>query len=275
MDLQLFSKLLTLFLVTQALGMIVAVDLLDKINSGELEQPRIVTENPGDVENAVGLFAYIILFTIIILIIIKFVKGILLFRILEAIAIFASSFLVFNVFLSEAAVMLAVLLVLLRNALRDSIFLRNISGIIAVAGAGALTGISLGITPVIVFVVMLAIYDIIAVFWTKHMVVMAKHLTKSNLAFTYALPTKQHQFELGTGDIVIPLAFSTSVLREGFSLGFPNYLWLPLMILLGSIIGLVATIEYASKSPGKALPALPLQTGIMIAMLAIGKFFGL
>ena len=274
MEASLFSKLLALFFVTQALGLLVGIDLVKKINAGEIEQPRILTENPEDVENALGLFLYIIIFTGAILLAIRFVKGILLFRVLEALAIFAASFIVFDAFFPDASLMFAILLLLLRIVLRESIWLRNASSIIAVAGVGALIGVSLGLLPVLIFIVLLASYDIIAVFWTKHMVVLAKHLAKRNLAFTYALPTKKHTFELGTGDMVIPLAFSVSVLREGFVLGFPNYLFTPLLILFGSLVGLIVTLEYSSRNVGRALPALPPQTVIMIAMLAVGKALG-
>jgi len=274
MDFSLISKLLALFVVTQALGLAVGIDLIQKINAGEIEQPHIVTENPGDIENALGLFGYIIFFTIIILLAIRFIWREWFFRVLEALAVFASAFLVFSVFVPEAAAMLAALLVLLRVVLKESLWLRNIAGIIAVAGAGALVGVSLGFLPVLVFIALLAVYDVIAVFGTKHMVVMAKALAKSNLAFTYALPTKKHQFELGAGDMVIPLAFSVSVLREGFSIGFPNYLLVPVLVLLGSAIGLIATLEYSSRNVGKALPALPAQTALMILMLAVSRALG-
>ena len=274
MEKPLLLKLVALFTATQALGLFVAFDLAQKISSGELEQPSIVTENPEDIENAIGLIAYILVFTIIILIAIKFIKGLLLFKILESIAIFASALIVFSTFIPETAGAFAILFVVLRNALRESIWIRNASSVIAVAGAGAVIGISLGVVPVVVFIVLLAIYDIIAVFGTKHMVVMAKHLAKGNLAFTYALPSKKHQFELGTGDMVIPLTLSASVLRENIALASPGNFVTPVLILIGSLIGLIATLEYSNRNIGTALPALPPQTIIMLGMLALGKFMG-
>lgn len=276
MEKSLLARLAVLFVITQALGLFVAIDLIQKINAGELEQPTIITDNPNDMENAIGLMAYILVFTAGILLAIRTIKTELLFRIMEALAVFTASIIVFGVFLGETAVIPAILLLVLKNIFKENLLLRNISSTIAAAGVGAVVGISLGIMPVLVFIVLLSIYDIIAVFYTKHMVVMAKHLTKKNLAFTFALPTKKHQFELGTGDMVIPLAFAASVLKTGIEGGMARQIALvtPTLVLLGSLVGLVATLEYSSRNVGKALPALPPQTVIMIVMLGIGKFFG-
>ncbi len=90
------------------------------------------------------------------------------------------------------------------------------------------------------------------------------------------MPTKEHTFELGTGDFVVPLAFATSAMRGSFESGiaFPNYFFIAILILIGSIIGLILTLEYLSKRIGTALPALPVQTGIMLAMFLLGKVLG-
>ena len=112
------------------------------------------------------------------------------------------------------ALILPLAIVIARFVFRKNIWLRNLASILAAAGAGPLIGYNFGIIPVALFLVILAGYDIIAVFYTKHMVTLAKSITKKNLAFTFALPTTDHQFELGTGDMVIPLVFAVSVLTE-------------------------------------------------------------
>ena len=55
---------------------------------------------------------------------------------------------------------------------------------------------------------------------------------------------------------------------------FPYFLIPSLLILIGSLAGLLITIEYSSKNIGKALPALPLQTFFMLVMWGISKFVG-
>ncbi|PIN98620.1 MAG: hypothetical protein COT90_03330 [Candidatus Diapherotrites archaeon CG10_big_fil_rev_8_21_14_0_10_31_34] len=270
MNKKLMLQLIGLFLITQMLGLFVGTNL---IASG-LEREGIVNDNPDDPINSVGLFVYILGFTGILLIVLKFYKGDLLFKLLEAMLVFLTSVIVFGFLIPEEIGLLALILplgiVIARFVFRKNIWLRNLASVLAAAGAGPLIGYNFGIIPVSLFLVILAGYDIIAVFYTKHMVTLANAIVKKNLAFTFALPTTEHQFELGTGDMVIPLVFAVSVLVETTkSFSFPFALISPLIVLWGSLIGLLLTIHYSSKNVGQALPALPLQTIIMFVMLGL------
>jgi len=274
MDKKLIAQLVILFLLTQALGLYVGHKLIDADVSAQ-----IVTDNPEDIENTFGLFGYILVFTLVLLAVIKFAPAWLLMLILktfESLAIFFTSLLVFISFYeSILVILLSIGLVLSRWIFSKNIWLRNLTSITATAGAGSLIGVSLGVTPVLVFLVLLAAYDLIAVFKTKHMVKLAKTLTKKNLAFTYAMPTKKHTFELGTGDMVMPLTFAVSLLAYAKELHpFPNYLIPSILVLLGSLVGLIWTIDYSSKRVGRALPALPPQVIIMLLMFGVIKLLG-
>jgi presenilin-like A22 family membrane protease len=267
MNSKLVLMLIGIFLITQTLGLIVA----DKLITEEISAP-LVTDNPQDIENSIGLFVYIIVFTAILLIFIKFFAKFsgTLFKLMELLAIFAASTLVSVVFINSIfALIIPITLIALRIIFSKNIWLRNLTSVIATAGAGALIGVSLGIIPVIVLIILLAVYDFIAVFKTKHMVTLAKSITKKNLSFTYALPTKEHQFELGTGDLVIPLVFSASLLSEFKGIkSFPEYFFPSIIILIVSLIGLIITMEFVSKNK-TPLPALPLQSALMIIVYLI------
>ncbi|MFH1696482.1 MAG: presenilin family intramembrane aspartyl protease, partial [Candidatus Diapherotrites archaeon] len=262
---ELFAQLIILFLITQAIGLWTANTLIRENVHAEI----IPGKGPEDVESSVGLFGYIIGFTIILLIAIKFLTGRLLYwlmKVLESAAILGTSFLVFASFVDHVFVgLVSIALVALRNIYSKNLWLRNVTSVLSAAGAGALIGVSLGVFPVLVFISMLAIYDLVAVFKTKHMVTIAKAVTKKNLSFTFAMPTKEHTFELGTGDMVIPLTFAVSVMAAGKqALVFPLFLVAPMLILAASLAGLLWTIDYCAKKPGRALPALPPQTVLMI-----------
>jgi len=271
MKISLISQLIIIFVVTQLIGLAVGSALIGAIAAGDIEQPTIITDNPEDVENAIGLFVYIIVFTVILLIAIKFLKGAFLFRLLEAFVVFIASLIVFGVFLPGLELLFAVLLVALRFAIPRNVMLRNATAVIAIAGVGSLIGISMGLLPVLIFLVLLSAYDLIAVFGTKHMVTLAKGITKRNLAFTVALPTEEHQFELGTGDLAMPLMLAVSVMRSYSAVGYPLYLVPAAAVLLGSLVGLILTMSYISKRVGIALPALPPQTLCMVVALLIVK----
>lgn len=256
-------QLIALFLITQIIGLGTASTLIK-----EEVHATIITENPEDIENAIGLFVYILVFTAFFLVAITFIKRRRIFiKLFETIAVFGASLIVFYSFIPAVAFMFAILLIALRKVLYKSIWVKNIATMLAVAGVGALLGVSLGVLPVLLFIVLLAVYDIVAVFGTKHMVTMAKAITKENLAFTYSLPTKKHVFQLGSGDMVIPLTFAVTVMNAGVARGlvFPEQFIPPGGILVASLVGLLLTLEIAAKKR-IALPALPLQTLLMVAV---------
>jgi len=270
----LLAKLFALFLVAQVLGIAVGIGLIGDIASGELEQPTIVSDNPDDPINALALIAGILFFTGLMLGFMFFFKGAKLFRLMEFIVVFTASLIVFDTILPGASLLFAVQLVALRLLFPENVLVRNAAAIISVAGVGALIGVTLGVIPVLVFLILLSVYDFIAVFKTKHMVKLAKGISGRNLAFTIAIPTRKHRFELGTGDLVLPLVFAVSVMKANQAAGFPGYAVPAAMVLAASLIGLLLTIAYVSKHVGKALPALPPQAVLMIAAWALSKAIG-
>lgn len=287
MNKKLLAELVLLFLATQTLGIGTGYALQLFFAEQPGARPGIVSQNPEDAANSIGLIVWILLSTAALLIAIKYLKGKMLgvlLRVFEAFAVFGASWLVLSIVFGSyfgaigdiISLGLALLLVASKNVFKENLMIRNVAGILATAGAGALIGTMLGILPVILFLVLLAVYDYIAVFKTKHMVTLAKAITKKNLAFTYALPTKEHKFELGTGDLVIPLVFAVSVLGESMQRLPHPILFLPSAIVLAaSLAGLILTINYVSKRVGTAVPALPLQTAFMVIAFGATKLAGL
>ena len=269
-----FSRLILIFLITQLLGVFVGTFLIGEIETGEMARPTVLTDNPDDPINALVLIGGIIGFTAVLLVFMFFFKGVGIFRVFEVLVIFSASFIVFSAIVPDAAFLLAVELVMLKLLFSSNLWIRNIAALISVAGVGALIGVSLGVIPVLIFLILLSVYDFIAVFKTKHMVSLAKGISGKNLAFTIAFPTKEHQFELGTGDLVLPLVFAVSAMDSSKALGFPLYTVPAFMILVASLIGLLFTIDYVRKHIGKALPALPPQAVLMIIAWLASKALG-
>jgi len=270
---------LGIFLITHLLGLYVGNRYNQAINraieSGELEErPGIVEGISAErVENSFYLFGYIIIVTLIILLVIKFWRNFL--KLLEAFAIFFSSWITFDFLIPISIwyVSLGFFLAILLTAwkmLRPTILSQNIAVIFTIAGVGAFIGASLGILPVLIFMLLLTIYDFVSVFVTKHMVHLAKEITKRPTAFVVSIPhkfkkavsfsyekkkgkKKIHVFQLGAGDIAIPLMFSVSVLS---SYSFVH----GLLTSIGSVVALGILIFYLVKKPGIALPAIPFIT---------------
>ena len=282
-NMNLLLQLTVIFIITQALGLVVAGMFLQN----DL-RATLITDNPEDIENSIGLIIWIIVFSGILLVMIKYLKERMLYLVLKAIeslAIFGTAYLISSVFIFTATgsvgisdfagMLFGLLLVAARIIFASNVLLRNITSVFATAGAGALIGVSLGVWPVIVLLVLLSIYDFIAVFKTKHMVKLAKSVTSKNLSFTYALPTPKHQFELGTGDLVMPLVFASSVLTYSqMTTPYPNYFLPSIVILFASYIGLIVTLNYVSKHVGSALAALHPKPALMLATFAVLKVAG-
>ncbi|MDD5111485.1 MAG: presenilin family intramembrane aspartyl protease, partial [Candidatus Altiarchaeota archaeon] len=133
--------------------------------------------------------------------------------------------------------------------------------ILTVVGAGALLGASLSIIPSIILLIILSIYDLIAVFWTKHMVTLAEN-AKGKLPFMFIIPHKGKTVGLGTGDLAIPLVFTASVLKD-YTLASA------LATSAGGLIGLLTLFLYIQKRKRITLPALPpLAIGLIAGFTA-------
>lgn len=282
-----------IFLVTHLLGLYTGNRYNQFINqaieTGELEKrPEIIEGVSAErAENSFILFGFIIIATVIILLVIKFWRNFL--KVIEAFAIFFSSWITFDFLIPigfwyiSVGFFLAIILTAWKM-FRPSIFSQNIAVIFTIAGAGAIIGASLGILPVLIFMLLLTIYDFISVFVTKHMVHLAKEITKRPTAFVVSIPhkfkravkftyekkkrkKKIHVFQLGAGDIAIPLIFSVSVLSSySFIHG--------LLTSIGSVFALGILIFYLIRKPGRALPAIPFitlgsLTGFIISLLFI------
>lgn len=147
---------------------------------------------------------------------------------------------------------------------------RNLLETISYAGAGALFGSVLGVIPAIVLLSILAIYDVIAVYGSKHMQVLAEGAIDTDTFAGFVHPKeKQVSYEdfteghldsdgghaigvIGGGDIIMPMIFAVSVLPAFgyFSAAMSSF---------GAGMGLYILLEKAKD--GQFYPALPAVGG--------------
>lgn len=259
----LLLKFFTIFLCSQILGLYTGIQYVEFFR----ENPEIQAfDEPENVSNSLFLFTYVLAGAGIFLIIIKYYSGDLLFKLLEGMVVFFSSMIVFDVFIPliygiPFSLFAALGLVYLKFT-RKGILIQNVASVLAVSGAGALLGSSLGVIPVLVFIILLSTYDLVAVFYTKHMVTMAKAIVKRRLAFTVAMPTRVHTFQLGTGDLFVPLMLSVSAYG---ALGLIQ----AISVIAGAFFGFFILFLHASRKPGKPLPALPPVCAFSAGFLAL------
>ncbi len=173
-------------------------------------------------------------------------------------------------------------------------------GMLVGAGIIAILGISLGILPIFILMIALAIYDAIAVYKTKHMIDLADSVIEKRLPVILVVPkvknyslkkqksikksikgdAKREAMFMGLGDIVFPgilvvsaMTFLAPIYEGGEVVG-----WSPTMdsvgvaicTLIGAMIGYSILMHYVMK--GRPQAGLPLLNSGAILGFAVGYF---
>jgi presenilin-like A22 family membrane protease len=263
---------LFLFLFVQFLALTISIYYIP-----QNIQLTIVNDNPNSVWNALFIVGYIIFFSVVILILRKFFKKQNYLIVIEVLAFFGGISLIFSLVLPTILSYLTTIYLLLLKYYfkKETIYTKwynNILLAIAIAGSGSIIGLSLGLIPVIVLLILLAIYDIISVFYTKHMITLANMIIKKKISLIFVLPTKKREYKLGGGDLVIPALVSSSLFATLIKTQGLLKTVIPIILVwLASIAGLVITFYILDKYRNKlkALPALPIQVVLMVLVIVI------
>ncbi|KAF5423410.1 MAG: Presenilin-like membrane protease, A22 family, partial [Candidatus Methanocomedens sp.] len=229
--------------------------LLVQIISVMLAQPMIdegmqFTEDPDSVWNSVYYIALILGFTGVILYAFKknikwMIHGFILFAV--GATLYYVFLAIFAIFMDETASIILTLALSLALTVLLYLFpewyVIDIIGILIGAGVTAIIGISFGVMPTLILLILLAVYDAISVYQTKHMLALAEgvmdmkvpilfvipnHLNFSFREYKYEKDAKREAFFMGLGDAIMPtiLVVSANVfITEG-------YMNLPLIGLL-------------------------------------------
>ncbi len=155
-------------------------------------------------------------------------------------------------------------------------------GVCVAAAVAAILGISLAILPVLILLILLAIYDAVSVYKTRHMITLADAVTQERLPVLLVVPTskgysflqqkslkeqikkkeKRDAVFMGLGDIAIPGVLVVSAFSylgtEGAVFSFSNSL-VALGTLVGCVIGFLILMRFVMK--GNPQAGLPLLNG--------------
>ena len=160
----------------------------------------------------------------------------------------------------------------------------DISGVLVATGATAIFGVSLAIIPTLLLLVLLAVYDFISVYKTKHMVRLAEGVMDLKLPIMFVVPRRwgyqyrqasgniepgqeREAYFMGLGDAVMPsmLAVSANAFLKAPGIWFINYPALGAMI--GTLIS-YAVLMYIVATVKKPQAGLPfLCTGAIVGFL--------
>jgi presenilin-like A22 family membrane protease len=295
------KRTVDVFPILSMCSLFVVAYLIAFLVAGPFEAAGAVAfENPSDPLNIAYFFAILLIFTAIILVIIKLRKP----SIIRA--IFIGSITVLSVYVFYPILSLVIsgawitlglsigasvaLLILLIK--KPEWYIIDAIAMLTGIGAIAMIGISLNIWIVIVLLIAMAIYDAFSVYKTKHMIDLADSIMDQKLPVMFVIPKKKgysllkktkglkeklqegeprEAYFLGLGDVVFPGILAVAAFHNLAS----NGLLVALSVLAGTLIGFMALMVLVAK--GKPQAGLPFLCsgailGYVISNLAI---FGL
>lgn len=160
------------------------------VGSQFVAQKVSVVDNPADPANAGYFFAYVLFSAVMLLLLLKFYHGNLFFVALEFVLLFFSLQILFSLLAADGLVAAGAALLITLGRFKIP-FIRSFLLLVASAVVGALLGSSLDILPAVIFSGLLAGYDVVAVFYTKHMVTLAKGLSERGAAFSIQITAEK------------------------------------------------------------------------------------
>jgi len=250
-------------------------------------------ENPDDPANIVYFIATLLIITALIIIIAKLWKkeAIQVFVLLAIIATIFTLFqalfygFVTNIIADALSLAISVALIVLLLAYPEW-YIIDLSATILSIGAVTIFGISISPYLVIPLLIVLALYDAISVYKTKHMIDLADTIVDLKLPVLFIIPYKiRYRFRkqvgglkkqvkrkerdalfVGVGDVVIPGILVIS------AYSFTSSLEISLSVVAGIIAGFICLMVFPSKDkPHAGLPFL--NTGAIIGYILSSLIF--
>lgn len=250
-------------------------------------------EKPNDPANIFYFFAILLLITVAIILLAKLWRKELI-QIFVLFAVGATIFTLIQTLLYD--VMSGIILNLLSATLSGIIvisllfypewYVIDLSAILLSISAVTIFGISLSIPLVIALLIILALYDAISVYKTKHMIDLADTVVDLKLPVLFVIPHKisyrfrkqagglkkqvkrkeRDAFFVGVGDVVIPGILVIS------SYSFTSSAILSLSVIAGIVLSFIVLMIFVSK--GKPHAGLPfLNTGAILGYIVSSLIF--
>ncbi len=296
-DLKITIILVLFFVLAQFIGLaLVNIDIKEvKVVEGVTTIVHEETSlGPRPEITSMGAFAYIaiglLIGTLLVLLIIR-MKKIKLWKTWFFLAVFIAISLALGVIFHKFIALIIALILAILKVWKPNVFVHNITELLMYAGIAVFLVPMLNILWVAILLIIISLYDVYAVFKSKHMVRMAKFQVKSKVfagLFIPYTPKKQslgsemgrlvEPFKslkavkktskkierknaiLGGGDIAVPLIFTGVVMENLIVQGLSKTaaLYQSLIITLTTMIALSLLFILAKKD--KFYPAMPFIT---------------
>ena len=274
-NLKITALLLVFFLLAQYLGLAILYQYIDPVKSLETGQTEFkdlpIGERPPVQEKVsyLPVILAILIGTAIFIILIKY-HLIWVWKVWYLIAVVISLIIAWSVWMRKEIALLLALVFGIWKVFKPNVWVQNITELFLYGGLAAIFVPLFNVLSVSVLLILISIYDIYAVWKSKHMIKLAKIQMKqkffAGLFWPYkkkvplkkGVVAKARIAVLGGGDIGFPLIFAGVVLKEW---GLLPSLIIPLFALIA-----LAGLFYFSKEK-KLYRAMP--------FISIGWFVGL
>ena len=271
--LSLFAKEAVLFGLTLALGLYAAyrysLDLADIVQEGMVKF------------TFTDLVVLIILFIAIFFVARHKRVARFSFRFFLILVVFSGTQVVLGTILPSPWDLLFAVLFTLVFSIGINVLVHDLGIILGIAGIAAVFGLSISVEFGLILLVALSLYDIVAVYVTKHMVTMARNMLEGGAVFGFLIPFEFKGFLygkdearagigenfmiLGSGDIGLPLIFAVSLVKVSLA----SAIITAAFSLLGLFLTHILFLNQEKRRTMAALPPIATMTiiGYLIATL--------
>ena len=294
--------IIALFFVSQILGLVIVDGYIDHkttIETGNItyielpfniERPQVENESTS----YLFMISAIFIATLLVYLLFKFKKTSW-WRIWFFLAVIIGLTIAFSVFMNQRiAATLAIILAVFK-VFRPNILVHNLTELFIYGGIAAIFVPILNLFSAIMLLIVISIYDMIAVWKSKHMIKLAKFQTEAKafagLAIPYGIKSGKTHFVktakksekkvnkinakmaiLGGGDIIFPLIFAGVILKilmltNNYYTGFLKTLIIPVIVSIALAILLI------KAKKGKFYPAMPfISLGCLAGFMVLFLF---
>jgi len=283
--LQITLILVAVFLVSQGVGLYVVDSYFDHealAETGELaygdlplsiERPEI-----EEGQSFIYILVAILIGTVLLLLLIKF-KKMTLWRIWFLLAVVLTLAIAFSAFMDQRVALTLALIFGFIKVYKPNVIVHNLTEIFIYGGLAAIFVPIMNMFAAVMLLVLISIYDMYAVWKSKHMITLAKFQTDSKvfagLSIPYSMPKKGKGKKvkvkecirtaiLGGGDIGFPLIFAGVVMKGLFVAGV-SFVFLKVMII-PIVTSIALLLLFIKGKKDTFYPAMP--------FLSAGCFLG-
>jgi len=274
--------LVSIFLITQVIGLSITNEYID--HQTTIETKKVTFEDlPYNLERPeieestsyIWMIAAILIGTVLMLILMKFRKmG--LWKLWFFIAVFSTMAIAFSAFIPQTIAAILALILALMKIYKPTTLIQNLTEIFIYGGLAAIFVPVINIFAAFMLLILISIYDIIAVRHTKHMVKLAKFQTKSKIFAGLLIPYGRKKGKakekgiiekkgvgkiavLGGGDIGLPLIFAGVVMKD-LMLSNPEIIGFLKTLIIPLFVSIALLYLLTSAKKDKFYPAMPYLT---------------